>query len=44
MSYFFLPHVRRIASPLWVLDRCRLRCLRRYGIAAGRAVTRARER
>jgi hypothetical protein len=34
VSYFSLPHVRRVASPSWVLDR-------RCGVTAGRAATRA---
>jgi hypothetical protein len=44
VSYLPLPHARRVASPTWVLDRRRLRRLRRCGVAAGRAVTRAQER
>jgi hypothetical protein len=42
MSYLPLPHARWVASPSWVLDRCCLRRLRRCGVAAGRAATRAR--
>jgi hypothetical protein len=34
VSYLLLPHARRVASPLWVLDRRRLRRLHRCGIAA----------
>jgi hypothetical protein len=44
VSYLLLPHARRVASPLWVLDRRRLRRLHRCGVATGRAVTRAQER
>jgi hypothetical protein len=38
VSYLPLPHARRVASPSWVLDRRRLRCLRRCGIADARTV------
>jgi hypothetical protein len=44
VSYLLLPHARRVASLLWVLDRRRLRRLRRCGVAAGHAATHARER
>jgi hypothetical protein len=39
VSYFLLPHARRVASPPWVLDRRRLRHLRRRVTCARRAVT-----
>jgi hypothetical protein len=42
VSYFLLPHARRVASPPWVLDRRRLRHLHRCGVTAGHTATCAR--
>jgi hypothetical protein len=39
-----VPHVRRVVSPSWVLDRHRLRRLCRCGVVAGRGPSRRRGR